>query len=138
MSFDIDLQKAIGKATAAIEAVPIKITFELHNEIVRRSPVDTGRYRANNQVTLNTPPQKVIDMVDSSQQGSPPTLTQSSEVSAATNRYKPGDTIFLTNNLEYAQYIEFGDASKQAIGGVYRLAAQTVMSHIAKVFGGIK
>lgn len=45
--------------------------------------------------------------------------------------WKPGDTIWITNSLPYAQRLEYG-WSKQAPGGMVRLAVQDVQQAVAR------
>lgn len=58
------------------------ISLQLLNEIVSRSPVDTGRFRANNQVSIGSPEYGTTDTTDKN--GSA-TLQQGSAVIAQEN-----------------------------------------------------
>lgn len=88
------------------------ISMALLSEIVTRSPVDTGRFRANNQVSIGSPDYSVTDAADKSGGA---TLQQGSAVIA---QGKPYSVIYIQNNLPYAEALENGH-SKQAPTGVY-------------------
>jgi len=88
------------------------ISMALLAEIVQRSPVDTGRFRANNQVSLGGPDYGITTEVDKSGAA---TLQQGSAVIA---QGKPYSVIYIQNNLPYAEALENGH-SKQAPTGLY-------------------
>ena len=91
------------------------ISLQLLNEIVQRSPVDTGRFRANNQVSIGSPEYSVTDATDKSGGA---TLQQGSAVIA---QGKPFSVIYIQNNLPYAEALEDGH-SQQAPSGIYAVS----------------
>lgn len=91
------------------------ISMALLSEIVTRSPVDTGRFRANNQISLGAPDYGVTAEVDKSGAS---TTQQGSAVIA---RGQPYSVIYIQNNLPYAESLENGH-SKQAPAGVYAVS----------------
>lgn len=91
------------------------ISLQLLNEIVQRSPVDTGRFRANNQVSIGSPEYNVTDATDKSGGA---TLQQGSAVIA---QGKPFSVIYIQNNLPYAEALEDGH-SQQAPAGIYAVS----------------
>lgn len=88
------------------------ISMALLTEVVTRSPVDTGRFRANNQVSLGAPDYASTESTDAS---GAQTIQQGSAVIA---QGMPYSVIFIQNNLPYAESLENGH-SKQAPTGVY-------------------
>ena len=87
----------------------------LTSRIVKRSPVDTGRFRNNWQATVGSPAtgQKTgTDKTGESAVG---------EARAAVNKLQMGQDFYLSNNLPYAHRLEFG-WSKQAPNGMLRLS----------------
>lgn len=91
------------------------ISLQLLNEIVSRSPVDKGRFRANNQVSIGSPEYSATDATDKN--GSA-TLQQGSAVIA---QGKPYSVIYIQNNLPYAEPLENGH-SQQAPAGIYAVS----------------
>lgn len=91
------------------------ISLQVLNEIVSRSPVDTGRFRANNHVSIGSPEYGTTDATDKA--GSA-TLQQGSAVIA---KGKPYSVIYIQNNLPYAESLENGH-SQQAPAGIYAVS----------------
>lgn len=77
-------------------------------DVIKRSPVDTGRFKENWNAAINAP-NLAID------------LASGSGLTEMANKMKIGDTFFFTNNLAYALRLEFGH-SGQAPQGMVRLA----------------
>lgn len=85
------------------------------NEIVLKSPVDTGRFRGNNIVSIGSPVYAQTDRVDP---------TGSATISAGASQLsglEPYTVVYIQNNLPYAETLENGH-SKQAPAGIYGLA----------------
>ena len=121
-SFTLDLTRFGKKTEQQISQIVRKICLDLFTIIVTRSPVDTGRFRANNSINLNTLPSDSTFEMD---KNGGLTINRGN---ASLGAYKLGDTIFLYNNVEYAMYLEFGPHSKQAPSGVYRVSVQEIIS----------
>ena len=85
------------------------------SEVIRKSPVDTGRFRGNWQASIGAPAGGVL----SDTGGSVSIARAQGTVSGA----ELGDSIFLVNNLPYAQRLEYG-WSRQAPNGMVRLTVQ--------------
>ena len=97
------------KAMATSEAKIKKAFMGLSTDIIMDTPVLSGRLRNNWMVSVN--------------QGSNETTESTgneaiNRVSAI--RFKLGDTLYLTNNLPYAERIEFMGWSKKAPDGMVR------------------
>lgn len=88
------------------------ISMALLSEIVTRSPVDKGTFRANNQVSIGSPDYTKTEAVD---KNGAHTIQQGSAVIA---QGKPFSVIYIQNNLPYAEALENGH-SQQAPSGVY-------------------
>ena len=91
------------------------ISMALLTEIVLRSPVDKGRFRANNQVSIGSADYSELAALDTSGAS---TIQQGS---AVIGQGKPYSVIYIQNNLSYAEALENGH-SKQAPAGVYATA----------------
>ena len=77
--------------------------------IIKRSPVDTGRFRNNWQFSIDAP---AI--------GKDPSGSNQAALVSATSKMVAGNTFYMTNNLPYAERIEYG-WSQQAPQGVVRV-----------------
>ncbi|WP_241640025.1 HK97 gp10 family phage protein [Rosenbergiella epipactidis] len=110
--WDFDPSAFTGKVEEDVGKHLRIISMALLTEIVTRSPVDTGRFRANNQVSIGSPDYSELAAVDTSGAA---TIQQGSAVIA---KVKPFSVIYIQNNLPYAEPLENGH-SKQAPTGVY-------------------
>ena len=111
MGFAADLAKLCGAAGDKAELVVRKVALELGGQMIDRSPVDTGRFKSNFMTEVGSSPNT--------------STTTTAEKSGARSRaqlsekvggWKPGQTIWIVNNLPYAYRIEYKGWSKQAPG----------------------
>lgn len=116
MTFALDLSRLCEKAKGEVELAMRKIMLELFQNVILKSPVDTGRFRANWQVGYSSPNLSITDQTDISGSTAIGRMTQQ-VVSASLD----GKSIFLTNSLPYAHRLENG-WSKQAPSGMVRLS----------------
>jgi hypothetical protein len=115
-AFNLELQDFLSKQMPAnVAVVQRRLALDALTRIVRRSPVDTGRFRGNWQVTIggvtDTPQPNTYD------QGGEPTIAAGSAVIAGIQAYQ---TSHIQNALPYAIPLEDGH-SKQAPSGVVGL-----------------
>lgn len=112
--FTLDIQSFVAKAKKNPETVMRSVSLKLFSAIIKASPVDTGRFRGNWQTTGVTPAAGLIAGVD-------PTGNKAVNSAATFITNAPGwDTFTLTNNLPYAERLEYG-WSKQAPVGMVRV-----------------
>lgn len=91
------------------------IAMAMLNEIVLRSPVDTGRFRGNNIVSVGAPVYTNTANVD-------PTGAETiNRGISAMSGLEPFTQVFIQNNLPYAVPLEDGH-SKQAPAGIYAVS----------------
>lgn len=112
--FTLDIQAFVAKAKKNPETVMRSVSLKLFSAIIKASPVDTGRFRGNWQTTGVTPATGLIAGVD-------PTGNKAVNSAATFITNAPGwNTFTLTNNLPYAERLEYG-WSKQAPTGIVRV-----------------
>lgn len=117
----MDLTEAID---ADYEKVVRLAVLKVFKSIVKRSPVDTGAYRASHGITSGESPKGDQGVVSSEEAGGMSWNVSSAflEAEARGWRWKMGDgMIYIFNNQPYAQRLEEGH-SGQAPRGVYSLA----------------
>lgn len=114
MSFADDLAKYCQAAGDKIDLVVRKSALELQASMIAKSPVDTGRFKSNWQCGLGGMNPDTTAAAGSDALGRTVVVLQG---------YKPGQTIWLTNNLPYAKRLENG-WSQQAPSGMVRLTVQ--------------
>lgn len=124
MTFALDLSKAIEKAKDHAELVARKITLELFSNVILKSPVDTGRFRANWNCSIGSSDKSTSAATD--KEGSGAIGRMRAEVTKFTLN---GQSIFLSNSLPYAERLENG-WSDQAPHGMVRLSVMEVQNHV--------
>ncbi len=98
-----------------------KITGEVLQQVVTRSPVMDGEYRASHKVSVNSPDnayEKGFDLAGGA-------TIQKGLATASTA--KIGGIVYVQTNCPYGMRLENGH-SKQAPNGVYALSFQSVVS----------
>lgn len=111
-NFTLDMSKFANKSLGEIEQVVRKTAIDLTTSIIKTSPVDSGRFRANWFVSFE-------DAIDNTTEDT----NSAKALSNATNTLlsgKIGKYIYIQNNLDYAVKLEYG-ASKQAPAGIVRV-----------------
>lgn len=145
MSFGADMRAIVERTKGRIEDVITKTALDMQAGMVNRAPVDTGRLRANFQVGLG---QINGDTSD------PPGADAVGRTAAGLQRWKPGQTIYLTNSLPYAVVAEYGlygkppgsangpktrlGYSSQAVGGFVRLTVQDFTETLRKAAASVR
>lgn len=128
--FQGDIDKWIKQVKSGLDDVIREFVKAVHADLVKGSPVDTGRFRANWQITYNHIPMYALNEYDKS--GS---RTIASGIRAANalplGRGGAVTTIYFSNMLIYANALEYGH-SKQAPAGVLGLVAIRLRSYMAE------
>ena len=114
MSFESDVAKWVKKAKEEPHKVMTAAYLQLATAIIIRTPVDTGRARANWNAEINSIDTSTTEQTDKSGAGS------KREAASVSTRAQPGDVLYLTNNLPYIKNLEYG-GSKQAPQGMVRV-----------------
>ncbi|EKO7540896.1 HK97 gp10 family phage protein [Salmonella enterica] len=112
--FTLDIQTFVAKAKKNPETVMRAVSLKLFSAIIKSSPVDTGRFRGNWQTTGATQATGLVAGVDPT--GNKAVNNASTYIGSAPNWYE----FTLTNNLPYAERLEYG-WSKQAPTGMIRV-----------------
>lgn len=114
-SFSLDLYRFAKKAEVEMKAVVQKIAMESFKRIILRTPVDTGRARANWGCTIGQPRTPVqLDATDKT--GGSTTAAMVANV----QNFSGDGSVFMVNNLPYIHELEKG-SSKQMPQGMVRV-----------------
>jgi hypothetical protein len=130
--FALQLAEFAKKAGANADLVVQKVAIDLLGRVVMRSPVDTGRFRANWAVTVGAPSTGTTEATDKSGNGA---VEAGSRVLAS---FQVGPSIFITNNLPYGPRLEYEGWSKQAPAGMVRVSVAEFEGLIAKAIGEVR
>ena len=116
-AFSDDLAKFEAKTSEKLTVAVRKISLELFRRVILRSPVDTGRFRANWQVTIGSLPSGTLELDDKTGN------VTIDKADAVISGVQGGDIVVLTNNLPYSKRLEEG-YSQQAPQGFVALSVQ--------------
>lgn len=116
-TFTLDVSNFVDKASKTADVEIRKICLDLLTGIVLKTPVDTGRARANWFTSVGSPSGNVTTSTDPS--GSSAISSGLSAISQAT-----GNVLWITNNLPYIYRLEFGTYNNgpKTVGGFSRQA----------------
>ena len=97
------------------ESMARRVAFAVDRQVVMMSPVDTGRFRANWQVSLNVDAVGTVEHIPGIKGSTKGPNTQKAldQLGKVTKQFKLGDEIIIINNVEYGVYLNDGH-SKQA------------------------
>ncbi len=116
-SFEDQVSAWTTKTEKKLETAFRKIALDVFSEVILKSPVKSGRFRGNWQVSVGTAKSGAVTIDDKTG------TATIGKVYAETLGLKAGQTIYLVNNLPYARKLEYGH-SQQAPNGFVRITAQ--------------
>lgn len=127
-SFKKDLEKEIKRQKEEQKQGFKAMVFFTYNNVVKLSPVDTGFFRSNNLISKTSPTSATLPegVIESESQ----TISEGKASIELTN-VKNGTSIFIQNNLPYADRLEAG-FSKKAPVGIYGIAEEKTRRAISK------
>lgn len=123
--FTLSLQAFVEQTQRNADTVIREATFSLLNSILQRSPVDTGRFRGNWNVGVDTPNRATNDKIypggSPQARGAAAAADSLERAGAVLASFTSGEQIWLSNGLPYAIELEYGH-SKQAPSGIVRVS----------------
>lgn len=108
MSFSGDILAFNRKVKKNAEIIFRKVSFDTYGDIIRMTPVDTGRAKGNWLLQINNMPNYTTEELDKT--GS----IGISEAASVTNRLRIGNSLFIINNLPYIKALEDGHSPQGA------------------------
>lgn len=129
--FSLQLATFAKKAGANADLVVRKVVLDVGKSVVEKSPVDTGRFRANWQHSVGESNDATSEAVDPSGSATIATLGASIAATPAA-----GQTHYLTNSLPYAIPLENGH-SKQAPAGMVGITVVEYQSFVDSAVAGL-
>ncbi len=115
INFGTEWARAIDVAKKTSEKTLRESYQQLFTDIIKGTPVDTGRLRGNWQTTINGEPGGETGILD--QDGS----QAIAQVADTLGKFKLDDIVYFTNNAPYAEAIEYGHSQGQAPIGMVRV-----------------
>lgn len=117
IEFSRSISEWIDKVESGVDEVVAGTIIKTANGLVDQSPVDTGRFKANWQITANSPAKQSV--IDYDKLGTE-TKRALSRQARAVARTKGTKVIYITNRLDYSIHLEYG-GSGQAPNGIIRI-----------------
>ena len=127
--FHGDISRWIDSVSSGLVDCVEMFATNVHEDLVKRSPVYTGRYKANWQVTANKPPLYALNQYD--RDGSKTIAEGKRAIYAIMRGGGAVRSIYFSNMLIYANALEYGH-SKQAPSGVLGIVAVKLRSYMTK------
>jgi len=118
------MDRLVEKSKARVDVVVRRTILELFMNVVKRAPVDTGRFRANFNVSYGTPNLRTTEATDKS-------LGTARRTVQLVSTLPTSGVIFLSNGLPYAGRLENG-SSKQSPYGMVKVAVAQFDSAVRK------
>lgn len=131
MGFAEDLAKQCARAGEKAATVVRHTALALQSDMVERSPVDTGRFKSNWQAGVGQINRDTSASPDPSGSGAVMRTIQ------VLQGWKPGQTIWLTNSMPYAQRLEDG-WSRQAPTGMVKLTVQAYAEAVKRAVEAVQ
>jgi hypothetical protein len=140
-NFEAQLDMFIVKSMAKAEQVVRLAILNMYGEIIETSPVDSGLFRANHQLSINSVPSGTL-IADEPEGKYPRGLiynykAENAQQKSKLDGYKLSTVAYICNNLSYAKVLEFGH-SVQAPTGVYRKAALRFDTFLSTAAASVK
>ena len=129
--FSADLDAFSKQLGIGLDTTVRKVAIDIHDGVILKTPVDTGRARVSWNIQAGSPDTSVAPERD--QSGG---LSAIGEAQSKQAGIGPGDglgAIYVTNSLPYIEALEFGH-SKQAPSGMVRLTLGEVEARIKAAF----
>lgn len=135
-TFALDMKKFADKAGEFADVAVRQVCLNLTTGIVLKTPVDTGRARANWQASIDGPSSGTVSFEGDKGSGAgAPRPSSASEraiaASQAAIKSATGKVFWLSNNLPYIVKLEYGH-SKQAPSGMVRKTINEVKRSLSK------
>ena len=122
-AFKAGFRRLLAKVGDRAEQTVRVFALQIGTELIRRSPVDTGRFRGNWQIGFYN----IEYSTDSANDQSGGIAMD--RLLARLASWKAGQTINITNSLPYAQRLEYG-WSQQAPQGMVRLTVMNFKNYV--------
>jgi hypothetical protein len=113
-SFEDQIARFIEETETKIDETLQTIVLKIGENVVRLSPVDTGRFKGNWQLSIDTG--STASLVREDKEG----FATLSEIASKVNKFTAGQVAYLQNHVLYGHDLEYG-SSKQAPDGVVRI-----------------
>jgi len=120
-TWTVPIDKCISNLEQQRAMIVKKIAFDLFRKIIFKTPVQTGRARANWLVSVVAPRSETVDETDKTG------IRAIGNVQSVINGWTADSDIYLSNNLPYIYGLERG-RSKKAPHGMVKISVAEVLN----------
>lgn len=114
MTFALDIGKFASRFGIDADVAARKVMLDIQRDVMKATPVDTGMLRSSWFLGL----------------GSPAVAPTNSD--SVLSGFKWGATVWLSNNLPYAHFIEFGGSKVKAPAGMLRVTVARYQAQMGR------
>lgn len=129
MSFKSDIDRINDRITSALDRSIRAATLQLGTAIIKETPFDTGRARGNWQTSIGSPVSG-----ETARLGAAGSIAELSNQTGA----MIGDVLYITNNVPYIYFLEYGSSQLAPEGMVRRNIQKFNRVLVAKIRQEIK
>lgn len=118
-----DIDKLNGEVSKAASDHAVKVTLTILGDLVYKTPVDTSQALSNWDVTIGAPADDPHGAYFAGKHGSTYQQSAAQALAAAKDTLKhkkPGQTIYIANNLPYIRSLNSGSSAQVPAGFVER------------------
>ena len=108
MSFESDMKKIQKKFDKRLHNATVATLLNVTTQVIKGTPVDTGRAKANWQATINTSANGTVESTDTSASGG-----KTLKTAVPVIKQSIGQVYHLTNNVRYIGVLEFSSKTKK-------------------------
>ena len=108
MSFESDMKKIQKRFEKRLHNATVATLLNVTTQVIKGTPVDTGRAKANWQATINTSANGTVESTDTSASGG-----KTLKTAVPVIKQSIGQVYHLTNNVRYIGVLEFSSKTKK-------------------------
>lgn len=112
MTFALDINRFAELAGRRANQVVRKVVLDISKGVIKKSPVDTGRFKGNWQYGTDSAPAGAVEIYDEDGRG---TLAH---IAGQVPQQAAGHVHYIVNNLPYAQALEDGHSTQSPPGNM--------------------
>lgn len=124
-NFEDVINQWVEETQVKIDDILQDIVILIGKNVITLSPVDTGLFKGNWQLSIDSGSSGVIDRLD------PSGSDALAELSSKANMFTAGQIAYIQNHLDYGYDLEYG-SSKQAPDGVVRVTEARFLRIVAE------
>jgi len=108
VSFESDMKKIQKRFEKRLHNATVATLLNVTTQVIKGTPVDTGRAKANWQATINTSANGTVESTDTSASGG-----KTLKTAVPVIKQSIGQVYHLTNNVRYIGVLEFSSKTKK-------------------------